>query len=129
MNLDKFLEMVFNNPDNISIEYSNINGKEKLIVNGKDMLEQKFDDSDIKNRISLYKENIGYLDEWIWNVVIDEATKRNFNLSEMDKILNLESFTKEQAEQAKNIIVIMNELIRDIPDTVIQSMVTLKERF
>lgn len=95
MNLERLLELVFSNPDNLRVEYSNINGKETCFVNGINVLEKEetFNDQAIKEKISLYKENLKYLDEWIWNLVIDEATNRNFNLSEMDRILDLDSYT------------------------------------
>ena len=51
MNLEKFLELVLTNPDNISIQYSNINGEEKLIVNGKDLSKEegeKFGELELK---------------------------------------------------------------------------------
>lgn len=131
MNLEKLFELVLTSPNNISIEYSNINGQERLVVNGEDLLEQKetFDDSDIKRRIFLYKENLKYLDEWVWNLVIDEAANRNFNLSEMDRILNLDSYTEEEALQASNTIGIMSELINEILKQEVQSLIDLMERF
>ena len=99
MNLEKLLELVFSNPDNLRIKYSMINGKETCSVNGINVLEKEttFDDQEIKEKISSYKENLNYLDEWVWNLVVDEATNRNFNLSEMDRILNLDSYTEEEA--------------------------------
>lgn len=131
MNLERLLELVFSNPDNVSIEYSNINGQEKLIVNGEDLLEPRetFDDHLIKEKIARYKESLNYLDEWIWNLVIDEAANRNFNLPEMDRILNLDSYTKQEALQASNTIEIMSELINEILKQEVQSLIDLMERF
>lgn len=131
MNLEKFLELVFNNPDNIRIEYSNINGKETCFVNGVSVLEKEktFDDRPIKEKIARYKENLNYLDEWIWNLVIDEANNRCFNLSEMDKILKLDSYTEQEALQASNTIDLMSELINEILKQEVQSLTDLMERF
>ncbi len=132
MDLENLFKLVLNNPTNISIEYSNINGKEKLLVNGKDLTEKKdktFDDSAIKTEIKLYKENISYLDEWVWNLVIDEANNRYFNLKEMDRILSLDSYTEEEAAQAHNTIEIMKDLINETLKQEVQSLVDLMERF
>lgn len=134
IDLEQLLQLVFNNPNNIDIQYSNVNGKESFIVNGQDILknealEESFDDSRIKEKIKLYKENLNYLDEWVWNLVIDEAANRNFNISEMDKILNLNSYTKEEAIQADNTIDIMCDLIQEILEQEIQALNNLIERF
>ncbi len=131
MDLEKFFELVLKNPDNISIEYSNINGQEKLIVNGEELTKEKesFDDSKIKKQIKSYKENLNYLDEWIWNLVIDEAKNRHFNLPEMDRILSLNSYTEDEALQAHNTIGIMSELINEILKQEVQSLVDLMKRF
>lgn len=134
MDLEKLFELVLKNPDNISIKYTNINGNEKLIVNGEDVTDEKeetksYNDSEIKNKIAQYKKNISYLDEWVWNLVIDEASKRGYDLKEMDKGLNLESFTAQDALYASNIIEIMSEVIQDILKQEVQSLVDLMERF
>ncbi len=134
MNLEKLFELVLKNPDNISIEYTNINGSEKLIVNGEDLTDEKektksYDDSKIKNKIARYKKSISYLDEWVWNLVIDEASKRGYNLKEMDKGLNLESFTAQDALYASNVIEMMTEVIQDTLKQEVQSLVDLMERF
>lgn len=131
MNLERLLELVFSNPDNLRVEYSNINGKETCFVNGINVLkkEETFNDQAIKEKISLYKENLKYLDEWIWNLVIDEATNRNFNLSEMDRILDLDSYTQQEALQASNTIDIMSDLINEILKQEVQALIDLMERF
>lgn len=131
MNLEKLFELVLKTPDNISIEYSNINGNEKLIVNGEDLTDEKesYDDSEIKNKIAEYKKNISYLDEWIWNLVIDEASKREYNLKEMNKGLNLKSFTAQDAHYANNVIKTMTEVIQDVLKQEVQSLTELMERF
>ena len=131
MNLEKLLELVFNTPDNIRIEYSNVNGKETCFVNGVSVLEKEetFDDQPIKEKIARYKENLNYLDEWVWNLVIDEANNRCFNLPEMDRILKLDSYTEQEALQASNTIDLMSELINEILKQEVQSLIVLMERF
>ena len=138
MDLEKFLELLFTNPDNISIQYSNINGKEKLIVNGKDLLEEEktsdnsevketYDDSEIKEKIALYKEKIEKLDDYIFEKVIDEAEKRHFNLCEMNKGLELEHYTPQDELYAINVIQVMSELIQEVIKDEIQKLVDILE--
>lgn len=138
MDLEKFLELLFTNPDNISIQYSNINGKEKLIVNGKDLLEEEktsdnsevketYDDSEIKEKIALYKEKIEKLDDYIFEKVIDEAEKRHFNLCKMNKGLELEHYTPQDELYAINVIQVMSELIQEVVKDEIQKLVDILE--
>lgn len=117
MNLEKFLETVFNNPTNISIKYSNINGQEKLTVNGEDVTieeEETFDDSEIKNRVNLFKSKLETLDDHLFELVIDEAENRHLNLAEMNKSLDLEHYDKDEALYINNVISLLSELIRDV---------------
>ena len=140
MDLEKFLELVFTNPDNISIQYSNINGKEKLIVNGKDLLEEgesnndskieeSYDDSEIKKKIALYKEKIESLDDYIFEKVIDEAEQHHLNLCEMNKGLELEHYNQKEELFANNVICTMTELIQAVLREEIQKLVDTLERF
>lgn len=130
MNLERLFELVFSNPDNLRVEYSLVDGKETCFVNGINILEREvFCDRAIKEEISRYKENLNYLDEWVWNLVMDEAANRNFNLLEMDRILNLDSYTEQEALQARNTISIMSDLINEILKQEVQSLVDLMERF
>lgn len=131
MNLEKFLELVFNNPNNISIHYCNVDGKEKLIVNGQDLSaeEKTFDDSYIKDKVARYKENVSKLSDEVFDKVIEEAEKRKFNLNEMNRGLELESFSEEDALYANNVIDLMSELIKEVLGREVQRMVDLMERF
>lgn len=131
MNLEKLLELVFNNPEDISIEYSNINGKEKLIVNGEDLINQSipYDDSEIKEKIANYKAKIEKLDDYIFEKVIDEAEKRCFNLYEMNKGLELEKFTPQDDLYASNVIDIMTELIQEVIKSEVQKLIDVLENF
>ena len=131
MNLEKFLELVLTNPDNISIQYSNINGEEKLIVNGKDLSEkeeeEEYDDSSIKEDVANYKAKIKKLDDCIFEKVIDEAEKRHFNLFEMNKVLELEHYTQQDAVYASNVMQIMLELIQEVVKEEIQKLIDILE--
>lgn len=110
MDLEKLINYVMSNPTNISITYSNIDGEEKLIVNGKDFSDT-YDDSEIKAKVATYKENIDNLSDEIFERVLEKAEQENFNLVEMNKGLELESFSEEDAIYANNVINLMSELI------------------
>ena len=55
MNLEKIIQLITKNSD-INIQYSNINGKEKLIINGEEIKEE---DTSIKEEIEEYLIEIG----------------------------------------------------------------------
>lgn len=131
MNLERLLELVFNNPNNISIEYSNINGNEKLIVNGENLTDQEepYNDLLIKEKIAEYKTKIEKLDDYIFELVIDEAEKRNFNIHEMNKGLELEHYTSQDALYANNVIEMMSELIQEIIKREVQKLIDTLEQF
>lgn len=112
MNLEKLIELIFKNPDNISIEYSNINGKEKFIVNGEDITE--YDDSQVKEEIANYKDKLKKLSDDIFEKVIDEAENHHFNLLEMNKGLELEHYTEDNATYARNVISLMTDTIKTV---------------
>lgn len=116
MNLERLFELVFSNPENISIEYSNKDGKETLIVNGEDLLDRSipYNDSKIKKKIADYNEKIKMLDDYIFEKVMDEAEERNFNLFEMNKGLELEHYTPQKETYANNVIEIMTDLIHEV---------------
>lgn len=128
MNLEKLLELVFENPDNISIEYSNINGKEKFIVNGKEL--SVFDDSEIKTLISEYKKNIELLDDCTFTEAIEALEDRsNIDLNQLDKLINQESFTEKEAQTIKAHIDFMSSIIREKIFNKIQVLTELLDKF
>lgn len=96
MNFEKLFDLILANPDNISITYSNINGKETLKVNGKEVNE--FDDSQIKEDIAHYKEIIDKLDSCIFVEVL-ERVGEHIDLKELDTLLEKEHFTEEEADK------------------------------
>lgn len=129
MNLEKLLELVFENPDNISIEYSNINGKEKFIVNGKEL--SIFDDSEIKTLISEYKKNIELLDDCTFTEAMEalEDRSENIDLNQLDKLINQESFTEKEAQTIKAHIDFMSSIIHEKISNKIQILTELLDKF
>lgn len=110
MNFEKFLELILNAPENISIQYSNINGNEKLLING----EEVADDEQIKEEIAIYKDKIAKLDDHTFELVMEQAEKECFNLSEMSKGLELDSYNEDDELYARNVISMMSELVRKV---------------
>lgn len=128
MDLEKLFNYVMSNPTNISITYSNIDGKEKLIVNGKDFSDT-YDDSEIKAKVAAYKENIDNLSDEIFERVLEKAEQENFNLVEMNKGLELESFSEEDAIYANNVINLMSELIVETINEKMGALNDMLQRF
>lgn len=125
MNLERFLELVLDNPDNISIEYSNINGKKTVIVNGENLSEKEeeeefeckeepFDDTQIKANIVLFKRYLEKIDDHIFELVLDECAKQGFNMSDMSEVLELECYTKGDAKYAQEVIDLMKGVIKRV---------------
>lgn len=129
MNLERLFELIFNDPNNISIQYSNVDGEERLIVNGEDLTgqEETYDDSEIKEKIADYKAKIEKLDDYIFEKVLDEAEKQHFNLIEMNKGLELDSYTSQDALFANNVISLMTELIQEVIETEIEKLSSILE--
>lgn len=133
MNLEKFFELVLNNPNDISIEYSNIDGKETLIVNGEDLTKEEYDgteydDTDIKNEIELYKEKIKLLDDCTFIQVLDEASNR-FDISAFNTLLDKEHFTEEEAVLIEKQLDIIKNIIRDNVMNKIQNLIEVLDNF
>ena len=128
MNLEKFFELVLNNPNDISIEYSNIDGKETLIVNGEDLTKEEYDDTDIKNEIELYKEKIKLLDDCTFIQVLDEASNR-FDISAFNTLLDKEHFTEEEAVLIKEQLDVIKNIIRDNVTNKIQNLIEVLDNF
>lgn len=137
MNLERFLELVLDNPDNISIEYSNINGKKTVIVNGENLSEKEeeefeckeepFDDTQIKANIVLFKRDLEKIDDHIFELVLDECAERGFNMSDMTEGLELVHFSKEEAAYAQDVIDTMRDVIGKVINDEIDRLKKLSE--
>lgn len=131
MNLERLLELVFSNPDNISIEYSNVDGQERLTVNGEDLIpspNETYDDTQVKQIIATYKENIKLLDDCTF-VEVMEDIENIINLKELDSLLNQEHLTEDEAESVKGQLAFINTVIHEKLMTKIQNFIELVERF
>lgn len=104
MNLERLFELVFSNPSNINIQYQNINGKEKLVVNGEELTtDKKFDDSKIKELVSKYKASIDSIDDCDF-VEIMEEVGNHLDLKTFDELLTQESYDEEDAAILESMI-------------------------
>lgn len=129
MDLEKVLRLIFNSPDNIKLEYSNVDGKETFFINGEDVLEDKnkveeFNDSEIKEKINNFSEIILKLDEWIWDIVLDTLKSREYDIKNLSKFLNKDTFTEDEAETASEII---SEIENIIYEAITSEILKLEE--
>lgn len=131
MDLEKLFKLLFNTPENICIEYSNIDGKESLKINGEDFTdtpkEEVYDDTAIKEYISKYKDNIQALDDCTFVEVIEEV-EDIIDIQTLDSLLNQDSFTKDDAELIRGQIQIINTVIHEKLVNKIQDLQELLDR-
>lgn len=120
MNLEKLLKLL--NSDNISIQYSNVNGVEKLIVNGENLL-------DIKDKVEDFKKKIESLDDCVFEAVLDEAENRNFDIAKMNKSLELDNYTEEDIYYIESAIDFMSNIIREVISERIAYLEELRDKF
>lgn len=132
MDLEKFLELLFANPDNIHIEYSNVNGQERFVVNGKEITNRKegesFDDTEVLELIAEYKENLELLDDCIFMEMIDEVSEV-IDLNQVNALLSQNHFTEGEAQVVTEYIMFMNKIIHEKLLCKIEDLSSLLERF
>lgn len=113
MNLEELVNLILNNPENIHIEYSNVNGEESLLINGKEITEKElFDDSDIKNEVKNYKDVVNKLDDCLFIEILEDS-KQYVDLKTFDELLEQDSYTKEEADVVKQMINLFYTLIQE----------------
>lgn len=104
MNLERLFELVFSNPSNINIQYQNINGKEKLVVNGEELTTDKeFDDSKIIELVGKYRASIDSIDDCDFVKIMDEVGK-HLDLKTFDELLTQKSYSEEDAAILESMI-------------------------
>lgn len=119
MMIEKLLELL--SQDNISIQYTNINGEEKLIVNGKEL-------SSTNNMISKYKDNLDKLDDDIFVEATEEISEL-YDLSKVDELFNKTEFTEEEEKAIPEIISTMSDIIIDTIQSRIDTFEDTKSAF
>lgn len=123
MNLEKIIQLITKNSD-INIQYSNINGKEKLIINGEEIKE----DTSIKEEIEEYKKNVEELDSCLFVKAL-EPISNNYDLANIDKFLNKENYSYEEAKQVRNILSVLKDSIKRTILEEISTLQNLSEKF
>lgn len=88
----------------------------------------EFDDSDTKEIVKDYKDNIKALDDTIFVEVVEEL-KSKLDLNKFNKLLDLEKFDENQAQEVEEMIDISTDVICLHLQHKIQDMVELYEKF
>lgn len=87
-----------------------------------------FDDSDIKEIIKEYKENIDSLDDDVFLEVVEELGKV-IDLNYFNELLDAKEFDKKSASDVKEYIEISADIIASKLQSKIHDLVTLYEKF
>ena len=107
------------------ISTSNRNGNISITV---ESVEQKFDDTQIKELVSNYKENIGKLDDCLFLDVLEEI-KDHLDIKTFDELTNQDSYSEEDAEIVKSMINFTNLVVHENIVNKIQDLEELLTKF
>lgn len=122
-NMEEILNALLNGEIK-SLEYSFIDGKETLKINGEEIKNEE--ESKIQSLIKEYKENIELLDDCTFVEVLDETP---FDLKHFDTLLNKKSLTKEESEYVEEAIKHMNNSIHNKLEEKIKDLTELIKKF
>lgn len=125
--LNNLLKIIYENPEKLDIKYSNIDGKESLVVNGEEQLTQ-FNDYEIKEKIAEYKQNIEDLDSCVFVEAI-ESLEDELNLKEVNDLFNQKSFSQADANLADDMLIMLNTAIVDTIDKKIDELEEIRDKF
>ena len=123
-NMEEILNALLNGEIK-SLEYSFIDGKETLKINGEEIKNEE--ESKIQSLIKEYKENIELLDDCTFVEVIEEV-EDIIDIQTLDSLLNQDSFTKDDAELIHGQIQIINTVIHKKLVNKIQDLQELLDR-
>ena len=123
MDFEKLINFILNNPKNISIEYSNINGEEKLVINGEEIKEESFDDSKIKEEVKNYKDIVENLDDCLFLEIVEDMSEK-VDVKTFDELLEQDSYTEDEAEIVSQMMNITKTVIYE---HIVQKIQDLKE--
>ena len=129
MDLEKFFELLSSNPNNVHLEYSNINGQESLKINGEEVINtpDEYDDTPIKEYITKFRDNIQLLDDCTFVEVIEQV-ENVIDIQTLDELLSQESFTQDEAELIYEQLNFINTVIHERLVSKVQDMVELLDR-
>lgn len=136
MYLEKLIEMMYENPINICIRYSNINGEEQLTVNGEELIKdyQKYQlNQEAKNdftlcKIQSFKKKLDELPDGLFNKMLD-TVKENIDLQEVDDLFNQSEFTDKDIYCVEAHIKYISKTIKDIVQSKIEKLSDILDKF
>ena len=111
--------------DGIQISLIKKDGDIKINVTSE---EKPFNDSEIKEYVSNFRNNIKALDDSLFVKVTEEFDK-HFNTKEFDNLLKLDRFTKQEAEKVTEMISEFSDIVCEHLQGEIEKLVELYERF
>ena len=129
--IEKLIDLIFENPNDIYIEYSNINGEKRLLINGEEVKEEltpEFDDTQIKMEINDFKEALKKLDDNLF-ITFCEALNNVMDVNKFNKLLDLESFNEEDAEYVKGMMDQSKTILIELIDSRLNYLYDLKEMY
>lgn len=129
--IEKLIDLIFENPNDIYIEYSNINGEKKLLINGEEVKEEltpEFDDTQIKMEINDFKEALKKLDDNLF-ITFCETLNNVMDVNKFNKLLDLESFNEEDAEYVKGMMDQSKTILIELIDSRLNYLYDLKEMY
>lgn len=116
------LEEILNfieNSQNISIEYSNIDGQRKLIINGI---------GGFLDVVKKYKENLDLIDDCLFEEIMNNVNE-DIDMKKFDELLEKDNYTKDEAELVESYINYMNEVIKDAIKDKINKLIEIYNKF
>lgn len=132
--LEKLIELMGNLiPEGTNEEIDTDEYKISLVKDGDNIKiqivekEEAFDDSEIKEVVSEFKEAIEELDDDLF-VEIAEDFSTKLNNKEFNDLLNLESYTEEQAAKVSEMIEIATTIIRSHIQNKIQNLFEIYDK-
>ena len=90
--------------------------------------EKTFNDSEVKEYVSDFRNNIKALDDSLF-VKVTEEFGETFDTKEFDNLLKLDSYTKQEAEKVTEMISEFSNIVCEHLQCEIEKLVELYERF
>lgn len=131
MNLEKLINLALSD-SNLTIEYSNVNGVEKLIVNGEDVSKinpsKTFDDTKTVSRVKNHLQTLEMVDDCMFNEALD-IIKQSYDLLTINNLLDQEHFTEDEAEAINEFIDFSESVYKILISEKVEYLKELYKRF
>lgn len=111
--------------DGIQVSLIKKDGDIKINVTSE---EKTFNDSEVKEYVSDFRNNIKALDDSLF-VKVTEEFGETFDTKEFDNLLKLDSYTKQEAEKVTEMISEFSNIVCEHLQCEIEKLVELYERF